>query len=246
MNQLLLAHLDPPVCRSSPVPKTAGRDAPLPVFSPICTITAWSGSKTPLLILSALRRWTRPVARLSTHALLIARAQRDAWKCSRKLSRTAFLDVSSSSHGAAGRPHGPPEQPCSGICSRTRPIIVARPSCSPANWAVRYRTRPPTASGAGRNSGRSVDLTPARDETSAPSIPAARNSRLSAQQRYFYFQAALTGWPTRSAEFAPGRGRNFSALPLFTSARYKLPSWSTLIPCTFHIAPGQSPILPQE
>src|SRR3984893_15824870 len=61
-----------------------------------------------------------------------------------------------------------------------------------------------------------------------------------------YFHAARTGWPTKSSGFAPFRGRNFCTRPFSTSATYMLPSWSTLIPCTPHKAPGQSPFVPHE
>jgi len=136
-------------------------------FSLICTTTVWSGSRTPRLTSRALRRLTLPVARSSRRAQRIARVQRDAWKCSRTLFRPALPDESPSSHGAVGHQHGLPEQPCSAICLGTRHIIVARQSCSPANWATGYQTRPHMASGAGRNFGRSVGLRRARDEAKA-------------------------------------------------------------------------------
>lgn len=133
-------------------------------FFPTSTIIAYPGSSAPRLISSVLRRWTRSAARSRRPAPRIARAPQLAWKCSKRLSRSAPLGVSPNSHAAVGRQHGPLEQPCSPICLRTRPTIVAKPSCSPANWVIRCRTEPPTASGVGRSFGSSAALAPARDD----------------------------------------------------------------------------------
>src|ERR1700730_13587113 len=56
----------------------------------------------------------------------------------------------------------------------------------------------------------------------------------------------LTPGPISIAGFAPFLGTYFCARPLSTSATYRLPSWSTCIPCTPQNPPGKSPKVPQE
>ncbi len=59
-----------------------------------------------------------------------------------------------------------------------------------------------------------------------------------------FVQTGLTGLATRYAEFAPGLGLNFWTRPLSTSATYRLPSESTLMPCTPQRPPWKLPIAP--
>src|SRR5947199_4942571 len=62
--------------------------------------------------------------------------------------------------------------------------------------------------------------------------------------RYLVVPAGTAGLVKRNAGFAAARGRYFCAPPLSTSATYRLPAESTLIPCTPQNPPGKFPHVP--
>src|SRR5262245_14427503 len=62
---------------------------------------------------------------------------------------------------------------------------------------------------------------------------------------YLVVAAETAGLAKRNAGFAPARGRYFWAPALSTSATYRLPAESTLIPCTPQKPPGKFPHMPQ-
>ena len=93
MNQLLLEHLDARAWRASPEGKTSGKDARLPEFSPICTTSPVLDQKLSSLPEVSCAVRPRALHDQADTRELTGKAQHDAWRCSRKLHRTAPPNV---------------------------------------------------------------------------------------------------------------------------------------------------------
>ncbi len=167
MNQLLLAHIDPRAWRSSPGQENRWEGRTIAgIFSHLHNNRlVWIKNSAPHLKCPA-----PPDPARCTIKQARAAHRKSAARCLEMLTEALSAGTPrrvTKFSRAVGHQHGLPEQPCSATCLRTRHIIVARQSCSPANWATGYQTRPHMASGAGRNFGRSVGLRRARDEAKA-------------------------------------------------------------------------------